>query len=274
MAPPSDENPGIPAARATRSSSKRKPDMACDTMTDDSDPPAKPVKKKPGPKPKPKPKPKASSDGDQSEESNKPPKKKKTAVKAKDKPKPKNCSPALEKTAAGSDADIVEVVEKDNPHRYSDIVFMVPEAASEVNQRVHISSSTSFDDAFEKFYETIGCFSAVGRVVDYLGNISSLGHYLGRLDQILAVEVHNSFAGIKNSQNGNFFVAPSVLLLAVIDPVTVSGWRRRMYYRDGPIEEQAGTIPTYTKPKMYATVNYPSTRFDRNTQKSSHERWQ
>jgi hypothetical protein len=31
--------------------------------------------------------------------------------------------------------------------------------------------------------------------------------------------------------------------------------RRRMYYCGGPYKEQAGTVPTYTRP-MYATVVY------------------
>ncbi|KAJ7847794.1 hypothetical protein B0H14DRAFT_3453499 [Mycena olivaceomarginata] len=37
------------------------------------------------------------------------------------------------------------------------IVFMIPEAATEGNQRVSIKSSASFDDAIELMHETIGC---------------------------------------------------------------------------------------------------------------------
>jgi hypothetical protein len=49
---------------------------------------------------------------------------------------------------------------------------MIPEAASEGNQRVSIVGSTSFEDAVELFYETIGCVT-VARKPTFAYKLSS-----------------------------------------------------------------------------------------------------
>ncbi|KAJ7122385.1 hypothetical protein C8R44DRAFT_981519 [Mycena epipterygia] len=143
MEPPSDEENTVPTDRITRSK-KRKSDAVSDVS--DAEEAVKP-KKKSGPKPK-----APILDGNETDDDTPLPKKKKK------KKKPKAAKP--KKKAATSDSDDVESVTKDKAETGRiDIVFMIPEALSNGNQRVSITSSTSFEDAVEKIHETIGCVS-------------------------------------------------------------------------------------------------------------------
>ncbi|KAF7377159.1 hypothetical protein MSAN_00135100 [Mycena sanguinolenta] len=148
MAPPSDTEEAVaPTGRQTRSR-KRTVSEISESETSDA-PVDKPVKKKSGPKPKSRPvksvvppkqpkktpAPTASSDSDTSlaEPVTKPKKKKK------------------KKQAIDSDGiEVALTVE---------MIFMIPEATSDGNQRVALDSSQSFEDAVEIMHETIGCVS-------------------------------------------------------------------------------------------------------------------
>jgi hypothetical protein len=57
---------------------------------------------------------------------------------------------------------------------YAEIVFMVPEATSDGNQRVALDSTHSFEDAVELMHETIGCVS-VARKPTLAYKMSSAG---------------------------------------------------------------------------------------------------
>ncbi|KAF8161921.1 hypothetical protein K438DRAFT_1985443 [Mycena galopus ATCC 62051] len=163
MAPPSsdDENGGTPeppeppAARQTRSSKRGKPQGSESELSD-----VRPVKKakKTGPKsksslnvsakapnrkPGPKKKVQNLSDNIDSDVYSDP----ESPVKKRKQPKPKKGK------TAEYDENGVEI------KAVIDVVFMIPEAATNSNQRVGLRSSHSFEDALETMYETIGCVS-------------------------------------------------------------------------------------------------------------------
>ncbi|KAJ7348232.1 hypothetical protein DFH08DRAFT_959653 [Mycena albidolilacea] len=151
MKPPSDEEE-FPASVAVpvwiRQSTKRKSAVTSDISEAEL---ARPAKKKPGPKPKvrtvdP------NSEVDSSKPESKPmPSRKKPGPK----PKPKAKSGPKPRKDVESDEEDIEI---GTPATVAPkIVFMIPEAAMEGNQRMSIKSSASFDDAIELMHETIGC---------------------------------------------------------------------------------------------------------------------
>ncbi|KAJ7026054.1 hypothetical protein C8F04DRAFT_1126520 [Mycena alexandri] len=114
--------------------------------------------KRPTKKPVPKPKATEKYDSENDSEITPPPKtRKKPGPKPKAKPKvPKPTAkkkPA--KTVASDSDDDIEVVAPEPLPIV--LVFMIPAATSEGNQRVSITNSTTFEDAREVMYETIGC---------------------------------------------------------------------------------------------------------------------
>ncbi|KAJ7200189.1 hypothetical protein GGX14DRAFT_400871 [Mycena pura] len=129
--PPSDDEfPAAVLLRTTRST-KRKSEVTSDTSDVDL---AAPAKKKPGPKPKVQPV-KPSSENDSSD------------LRIEPKPARKKPGPKQQPKA--------KAVPKSR--KLKKIVFMIPEAATEGNQRVSVKSSTFFDDVVELMHETIGC---------------------------------------------------------------------------------------------------------------------
>ncbi|KAF8147445.1 hypothetical protein K438DRAFT_1944164 [Mycena galopus ATCC 62051] len=165
MAPLSDAEDSVTLipARETRAR-KRQKDEISESETSDI-PARKPARKRPGPKPKPA----------------------TTAKAPKKKPAPTSKTKDL---GTDSDSDIEEVIKpkaKKKPKKTIDygsdgdevvtaiaIIFMIPEAGSEGNQRVSLLSSHSFEDAVEIIYETIGCVS-VARKPTLAYKLSSAG---------------------------------------------------------------------------------------------------
>ncbi|KAJ7816281.1 hypothetical protein B0H14DRAFT_3148669 [Mycena olivaceomarginata] len=161
MAPPSEAEEGVaPSAPRTRSRKRTVSDVS---KSESSDIPVDKPAKKPGPKPRSKPlkapKKKAApkpTDGSNSESEI-------SDVEPVVKPKKKKKKSAIEYDLDG--VEVVPVIE---------IVFMVPEATSDGNQRVALDSSHSFEDAVEIMHETIGCVS-VARKPTLAYKMSSAG---------------------------------------------------------------------------------------------------
>ncbi|KAJ7923174.1 hypothetical protein B0H13DRAFT_2316706 [Mycena leptocephala] len=149
MAPLSedDDNDGPavpPTALQTRSSKRGKPEVSEPEVSDA--PPAK-KPKKPGPKPKKRSGPKKSQDSSDD-----------TDVLSDLEPQPKK--PKQPKRASNLKGKAVEYDEDGIEIKaVVEIVFMIPGASTEGNQRVVLPSSHSFKDALEIMYETIGYVS-------------------------------------------------------------------------------------------------------------------
>ncbi|KAJ7240071.1 hypothetical protein C8J57DRAFT_1372045, partial [Mycena rebaudengoi] len=152
MADPSDdETPST--VRQTRS--KRKSDKISDgSDVEDAVGPAKPAKKKPGPKPTAKRSPSLDITSDSELEPEVVTKKKKPAAKKRVKKPVKKAAKKKGKEAAETGTDGENILP--DPVK---IVFMIPEAQSEGNQRVRIESSATFEDVVEQIHEVIGCVS-------------------------------------------------------------------------------------------------------------------
>ncbi|KAJ7233354.1 hypothetical protein C8J57DRAFT_1532473 [Mycena rebaudengoi] len=154
MERPSDDEEfpaSIPLPTRTTRSTKWKSEVTSDISDADL---AAPAKKKPGPKPKVQTvKPSSEVESSKPESEPKPAKKKlgpKSKRKGKPVPKPKKSKKDIK-----SDEEDIEIVTPVTV--VPKIVFMIPEATTEGNQRVSVKSSTSFDDSIELMHETIGC---------------------------------------------------------------------------------------------------------------------
>ncbi|KAJ7819130.1 hypothetical protein B0H14DRAFT_2600852 [Mycena olivaceomarginata] len=139
-----DDSAVPPTARQTRSGKRGKPEVSEPEVSDA--PPAKKPKKKPGPKPKKRSGPKKSQDSSDD-----------TDVLSDLEPQPKKPKQPKRLVKKGKaveyDEDGIEI------KAVVEIVFMIPGASTEGNQRVALPSSHSFEDALEIMYETIGCVS-------------------------------------------------------------------------------------------------------------------